>query len=307
MVESLSMLEYNEVFGKEDNTFSSLNHSFHQRELTNPFFELEDETLFSGNYNYYLPSASSYLTLPNLEPISIVSHQELLNEYGSVSWTEEEEETMFDEHIRKDLDFVKKKESGNVKRNRGREEDFGNDCYGAKILSKGTISMYFKMPITQAAKELNIGLTLFKKKCREFGIQRWPHRKLMSLQNLINNIKADLEKAEGDEESAKKVREALEKLEKEKRMIEEFPDMEFEDKTRRLRQACFKANHKRKRRSFMSTSITSSSSSSSSSSCSFVSCLSENSCLMVLDQEEKEDEELKYLLNGFSNDGLISL
>lgn len=50
------------------------------------------------------------------------------------------------------------------------------------------------------------------------------------------------------EENAEKLRNALEMLEKEKKMIEERPDLEFEDKTKRLRQACFKANHKRKKR-----------------------------------------------------------
>ena len=49
------------------------------------------------------------------------------------------------------------------------------------MLSKETISQYFYIPITQAAKELNVGLTLLKKRCRELGIRRWPHRKLMSL------------------------------------------------------------------------------------------------------------------------------
>lgn len=44
-----------------------------------------------------------------------------------------------------------------------------------------------------------------------------------------------------------KLMNALEILEAEKKMIEEFPDLEFEDKTKRLRQACFKANYKRRR------------------------------------------------------------
>jgi hypothetical protein len=57
-----------------------------------------------------------------------------------------------------------------------------------KNLSRKTISQYFYMPITQAARELNVGLTHLKKRCRELGIRRWPHRKLMSLQTLINNI-----------------------------------------------------------------------------------------------------------------------
>lgn len=57
-----------------------------------------------------------------------------------------------------------------------------------KNLSRKTLSKYFYMPITQAAKKLNVGLTLLKKRCRELGIRRWPHRKLMSLQTLIKNV-----------------------------------------------------------------------------------------------------------------------
>ncbi|KAL3742607.1 hypothetical protein ACJRO7_017993 [Eucalyptus globulus] len=53
-----------------------------------------------------------------------------------------------------------------------------------RMLSKEQISLDCYMPITRAAKELDI-MTLLKKRCREFGIyiHRWPHRKLMNLQN----------------------------------------------------------------------------------------------------------------------------
>lgn len=59
---------------------------------------------------------------------------------------------------------------------------------------------------------------------------------------------------EKGEENAEELRNDLEKLEKELKMTEEFPDLKFEDKTKRLRQACYKASHKRKRRLVMSTS-----------------------------------------------------
>lgn len=36
-------------------------------------------------------------------------------------------------------------------------------------------------------------------------------------------------------------------LEQEKRLMEERPDMELEEKTKRLRQACFKANYKKRK------------------------------------------------------------
>ncbi|EFH69274.1 RWP-RK domain-containing protein, partial [Arabidopsis lyrata subsp. lyrata] len=259
MMKSFCKLEYHQVFGKEDISFSFLNHSSlysNQSELANPFFELEDEILPSATSSNYFTSASSFLALPDLEPISIVSHEaDILSLYGSASWTEEE--SMLDS------DFAKKSETTTTKKKRCREECVSS-CSVSKTLSKETISLYFYMPITQAARELNIGLTLLKKRCRELGIKRWPHRKLMSLQKLISNVK-EIEKMEG-EENEDRLRNALEKLEKEKKTIEKLPDLKFEDKTKRLRQACFKANHKRKRRSGMSTPITSSSSSASSSS-----------------------------------------
>lgn len=47
-----------------------------------------------------------------------------------------------------------------------------------QIFSREDMKPYFKMPITKAAKELGVGLTLLKRRCRELGFSRWPHRKL---------------------------------------------------------------------------------------------------------------------------------
>ncbi|XP_059638748.1 protein RKD1-like [Cornus florida] len=116
----------------------------------------------------------------------------------------------------------------------------------SKMLSRETVSQYFYMPIAQAAKELNIGLTHFKKRCRELGISRWPHRKLTSLQNLINNVQ-EMETEELGEGAEGKLREAMEILERERKLIEEVPDIQLEDKIKRLRQACFKANYKKRK------------------------------------------------------------
>nr|KYP47176.1 hypothetical protein KK1_031200 [Cajanus cajan] len=111
------------------------------------------------------------------------------------------------------------------------------------MLSRKTVSEYFYMPISQAARELNVGLTHLKKRCRELGIQRWPHRKLMSLQTLIKKIQEQGEGNENDE----KIRAAIEVLEREKRMVEEMPDLQLDDNTRKLRQACFKAKYKKRK------------------------------------------------------------
>ncbi|KAK1433729.1 hypothetical protein QVD17_10644 [Tagetes erecta] len=122
----------------------------------------------------------------------------------------------------------------------------GCSSYTSKtILTREIISQYFYMPITQAAKELNVGLTLLKKRCRELGIRRWPHRKLMSLQTLINNVQ---QLGEDSSDMAKrKMKEAVMLLEKERKKMEQVPDLKLENNTKRLRQACFKANYKRRR------------------------------------------------------------
>ena len=55
----------------------------------------------------------------------------------------------------------------------------------AMTISKETMSHYFHLPIDRAAKQLNVGLSVFKQQCRQVGIQRWPYRKLRSLQKMI--------------------------------------------------------------------------------------------------------------------------
>ncbi|XP_073121268.1 uncharacterized protein [Henckelia pumila] len=115
-----------------------------------------------------------------------------------------------------------------------------NSLGSSKTLCRDTISKFFYMPITQAAKELNVGVTLLKKTCRDLGIRRWPHRKLISLQTLIKNVQ-ELGKYEGEE----KLKRAVSRLEEEMKLMVKIPDMEIEGKTKRLRQACFKANCKK--------------------------------------------------------------
>ncbi|KAK6794644.1 hypothetical protein RDI58_008097 [Solanum bulbocastanum] len=99
------------------------------------------------------------------------------------------------------------------------------------------IQRYFHVPITKAAKELRVGLTVLKKRCRELNIMRWPHRKLKSLQTLIHSVKEMGLTSE------------VEMLEEHQRMVERVPEMELTDRTKKLRQACFKANYKKRRAS----------------------------------------------------------
>ena len=52
---------------------------------------------------------------------------------------------------------------------------------------------------------------------------------------------------EGGEGAERKFREAIDILEHEKKMLEEIPHLQLEDNTKRLRQACFKANYKKRK------------------------------------------------------------
>nr|DAD17937.1 TPA_asm: hypothetical protein HUJ06_019400 [Nelumbo nucifera] len=54
------------------------------------------------------------------------------------------------------------------------------------------IKRHFDVPITKAAKEMNVGLTVLKKRCREPQIKRWPHRKIKSISSLIQNARVGL-------------------------------------------------------------------------------------------------------------------
>ncbi|XP_010678556.3 protein RKD1 [Beta vulgaris subsp. vulgaris] len=150
------------------------------------------------------------------------------------------------DHIKDDLLENKNTEASSETEERGVDNDNNNNSNNniSKALTKEIISQYFYMPITRAAKELNVGLTLLKKRCRELGIQRWPHRKLMSLQTLIKNVQ-ELEK--GGDKNETKLREAIQILEQEKKLMEEMPDLQLETRTKRLRQACFKANYKKRK------------------------------------------------------------
>ncbi|CAI9092588.1 OLC1v1027872C2 [Oldenlandia corymbosa var. corymbosa] len=117
------------------------------------------------------------------------------------------------------------------------EDNFsgGRRMKSSGLLQFDDIRKYFDVPITKAAKELGVGLTVLKKRCRELNIMRWPHRKIKSLNFLIQNAKE------------LGFTEEVGMLEEHKRMLRRIPEMELTDKTKKLRQACFKANYKKRR------------------------------------------------------------
>ncbi|EOA14385.1 hypothetical protein CARUB_v10027579mg [Capsella rubella] len=252
----------------QEDIFSFLDQSLliDQNSFINPFKDIETESWFSSQdsivnpYSTTLAADHTFLASFDLEAISSTFSLDVLsglwNMESNGNYNNQVEpiqddrsrstNSMGDPNMEKisNEDDNRIKETTNQKRiimkRRNREDGVINS------VSREMMKQYFYMPIAKAAKELNIGVTLLKKKCRELGIPRWPHRKLSSLNTLITNLKESLQNTEG-ETNKSKLRDALEILEKEKKMIEEVPDLEFGNKTKRLRQACFKANYKRRR------------------------------------------------------------
>ena len=60
-------------------------------------------------------------------------------------------------------------------------------------LTKEVITQYFHLTIMEAAKQLNVGLGTLQRFCRDVGFQRWPQRKLKSLDLLISNIQVRIQ------------------------------------------------------------------------------------------------------------------
>ncbi|XP_043710966.1 protein RKD5 [Telopea speciosissima] len=106
----------------------------------------------------------------------------------------------------------------------------------------------FGRPIAEASRNLNVGLTVLKRKCRELGIPRWPHRKIKSLDSLIHDLQDIQEDTELQESEDKATAIQLAKrqrmLESEKEGIERTPSMEIQSEIKKFRQGVFKSRHR---------------------------------------------------------------
>uniref|UniRef100_A0ACD5V2M5 Uncharacterized protein n=1 Tax=Avena sativa TaxID=4498 RepID=A0ACD5V2M5_AVESA len=126
-------------------------------------------------------------------------------------------------------------------------------------LTLGDIAQYFHLPIREASKTLQIGLSILKKKCRQYGIPRWPHRKIKSLDSLIQDLEYVIDDTERDgveqEHSQKETEkdDAIRSLAKRKRMLEtematiqQKPTLDLMTETKQFRQFVFKRRYKAK-------------------------------------------------------------
>jgi len=58
------------------------------------------------------------------------------------------------------------------------------------------LSRYFHLPVRQAAKHLNICSTILKRVSRSYGMERWPFRKLKSMDEQLEKVKSLIPKTE---------------------------------------------------------------------------------------------------------------
>lgn len=143
-------------------------------------------------------------------------------------------------------------------------------------LSLKDLAKYFDLPIMEASRNLKVGLTVLKKKCREFGIPRWPHRKIKSLDSLIHELQVILstfstvsielyfyittmlihshtffvimkdvgQQLKDDEAVQAVVTKRQKMLEEERETIERAPFVEIQKDTKKFRQDIFKRRHR---------------------------------------------------------------
>merc|ERR1719321_2483506 len=74
---------------------------------------------------------------------------------------------------------------------------------GSETLTKEELARHFHLPINDVAKSLGICVTVLKARCREFGIHRWPYRKVKKLDNLISTLEGNRSGLKGEARESK--------------------------------------------------------------------------------------------------------
>jgi len=119
------------------------------------------------------------------------------------------------------------------------------------------IAQYFHLPLRDASKTLKIGVSILKRKCRQYGIARWPHRKIKSLDSLIHDLEYVLAREDDEEEEKQLQKERLaaaitalakrkSMLESEKETIQQKPTMDLMAETKLFREDVFKRRYRAK-------------------------------------------------------------
>jgi RWP-RK domain len=137
------------------------------------------------------------------------------------------------------------------------------------VITLSLLRSKYHLPISRAAKELGMGVTVMKKYCRKFGINRWPFRKLNSMTKLISSVQQSNPSGKVALQVAMQttcmvascatarshtrlmtqccvVQDTLTSLVAEKQGIEKDPCRSMRVQTKKLRQSSFKERYKLK-------------------------------------------------------------
>jgi len=99
------------------------------------------------------------------------------------------------------------------------------------------LSKYFHLPVRQAAKNLNICSTILKRVSRSYGMERWPFRKLKSIDEQLAKVKSlvgktDNEKREQEEETKRLIFKKQSIMKKPKILFQSSRISKGDDKTK---------------------------------------------------------------------------
>merc|ERR1712137_503794 len=85
------------------------------------------------------------------------------------------------------------------------------------------LAKFYHLPINDAAEKLGICSTLLKKLCRKNGISRWPHRKVKSVEQLIQQCEDHLNEYPNDQ----LVQQQLSELQDKMKILRSNPNVSF--------------------------------------------------------------------------------
>ncbi|KAF5827988.1 hypothetical protein DUNSADRAFT_18384 [Dunaliella salina] len=109
-----------------------------------------------------------------------------------------------------------------------------------RVLTKDALQSVYHLPINEAAAQLQVGVTVLKKFCRQHNVGRWPYRKLLSVDKLVRSVE---EQSEQNPAGANYIIRELGLLKQE---IYNDPEVQLDGKIKKLRQSNFKMQYKQR-------------------------------------------------------------
>jgi len=106
------------------------------------------------------------------------------------------------------------------------EDHPNNEADQGRTFTFDELREHFHRPINEVSQELGICATLLKKVCRQNGIKRWPHRKIKSLDTLIENFE---EIVRANPAEAETIQADITKLRKKREFLLQNPNVSYND------------------------------------------------------------------------------